>query len=466
MKISILSAIGALAGLAATQETALTLDSPDAIRKTAAAKAWDLLQYYHGNETGQVPGILPGPPPSGLGDYYWWEGGAMWGTLIDYWFLTGDDTYNDLIKEGVLFQVGPNQDFMPPNYTASMGNDDQGFWGMTAMTAAESKFPDPPDDQPQWLALAQAVFNTMATPKRWQEDSCGGGLRWQVPFSNVGYNYKNSIANGCFFNIASRLARYTDNSTYAEWAEKTWDWMQSVGFMGENNDALYDGAHVESNCTDINKEEYSYNNAVFTLGAAHMYNYTKGEQKWEDRLNKILDHGFDTFFPDEHANIAYEPQCETSKTCTTDMKSFKGYLHRWYAYTSKVAPFTAPRIRPVLEKSAQAAVKVCTGGDNGRQCGFSWASGSFDDNTGAGQEMNVLGATSALLIGEAKDPYTKATGGTSKGDPNAGADSDDLTKSFGPLTGGDRAGAGILTAVVLGSAVSMFGWMSTGMGDK
>merc|ERR1712000_208210 len=183
MKISILSAIGALAGLAATQETALTLDSPDAIRKTAAAKAWDLLQYYHGNETGQVPGILPGPPPSGLGDYYWWEGGAMWGTLIDYWFLTGDDTYNDLIKEGVLFQV---------------------------------------------------------------------------PFSNVGYNYKNSIANGCFFNIASRLARYTDNSTYAEWAEKTWDWMQSVGFMGENNDALYDGAHVESNCTDINKEEYSY----------------------------------------------------------------------------------------------------------------------------------------------------------------------------------------------------------------
>jgi mannan endo-1,6-alpha-mannosidase len=190
---------------------------------------------------------------------------------------------------------------------------------------------------------------------------------------------------------------------------------------------------------------------------------TDGDQKWEERLNKLVDHGFSKFFPDE---IAYEPQCETSKTCTTDMKSFKGYIHRWYATATQVAPFLGPKVLPVLEKSAQASIKVCTGGDTGRQCGYSWASGSFDDNTGAGQEMNVLGATSSLLIGEAKAPYTKETGGTSKGDPNAGSDSDDLTQHFDRITAGDRAGAGILTALVLGGAVSMFGWMSTGVGDK
>lgn len=162
---------------------------------------------------------------------------------------------------------------MPPNYTITMGNDDQGFWAMTAMAAAEEKFPDPPPDEPQWLALTQAVFNAMATPDRWQEDTCGGGLRWQVPFSNVGYNYKNSISNGCFFNIGARLARYTGNQTYADWAEKAWDWMLGVGFMGKDNEALYDGATVETNCTDIHKEEYSYNKAIFTLGAAYMYNY-------------------------------------------------------------------------------------------------------------------------------------------------------------------------------------------------
>lgn len=36
---------------------------------------------------------------------------------------------------------------------------------------------------------------------------------------------------------------------------------------------IYDGAHVETNCTDINKAQFSYNNAVFLLGAAHMYNF-------------------------------------------------------------------------------------------------------------------------------------------------------------------------------------------------
>jgi mannan endo-1,6-alpha-mannosidase len=437
-------------------QSIFSIDTPDAIKKSASILAWDMLQYYHGNQSGQVPGILPGPPPAG--DYYWWEGGAMWGTLIDYWYLTGDETYNDLVMQAMLFQTGPDNNYMPPNYTASLGNDDQGFWGMSAMSAAENNFPDPPKDKPQWLALAQAVYNTMASPDR-NDDSCGGGLRWQIPFSNVGYNYKNSIANGCLFNIAARLARYTKNQTYADQAEKTWDWMQAVGFMGSNNDALYDGAHVESNCTDINKVEFSYNNAVFTLGAAHMWNYTQNDV-WADRLNKLVEHGLSTFFYDQ---VAVEPSCEDFNTCTTDMLSFKGYIHRWYSTVTRLAPFTADTILPVLQNSAQAAVKQCTGGDLGRQCGFKWLSGKFDGNVGAGQEMNVLGAVSSLLVDNVGGPVGTDTGGTSKGDPNAGAGTQDVNKTpTGPITGGDRAGAAILTVVMLGSACGLFGWMSFG----
>lgn len=115
----------------------------------------------------------------------------MWGTFIDYYHLTGDDTYNKVTTQGMLFQVGPDEDYMPPNVTASLGNDDQGFWGMSAMLAAENNFPNPPDDQPQWLALAQAVFNTQANPDR-HDKTCNGGIRWQIPLSNNGYNYKNS----------------------------------------------------------------------------------------------------------------------------------------------------------------------------------------------------------------------------------------------------------------------------------
>jgi mannan endo-1,6-alpha-mannosidase len=82
---------------------------------------------------------------------------------------------------------------------------------MAAMSAAEFKFQNPPADQPQWLALAQAVFNSQAL--RWDTSTCGGGLRWQIYTFNNGYNYKNSISNGCFFNIATRLGAYTKNAT-------------------------------------------------------------------------------------------------------------------------------------------------------------------------------------------------------------------------------------------------------------
>lgn len=253
--------------------TLFPLRSPDAIRKTAAQLGWDLLQYYKGNLTGMTPGILPGPPPAG--PYYWWQAGAMWTTFIQYWAWTGDASHNDLVMQALQFQVGENVDYMPRNVTASLGNDDQAFWGMAAMTAAEMKFPNPPEDKPQWLELAQAVFNTQASPLR-HDDKCNGGLRWQIPFSNTGYDYKNTIANGCFFNIGARLYRYTKNETYLDWAVKTWDWLAGVEYIDPETWAVYDGAHVQQNCTNINLLQFSYNNGILAHGAAFLYNTVCG----------------------------------------------------------------------------------------------------------------------------------------------------------------------------------------------
>src|ERR1700722_18854444 len=99
-----------------------------------------------------------------------------------------------------------------------------GFWGMAAMSAAETNFQNPPANQPQWLALAQAVYNTQANPER-HDDTCNGGMRWQIPFTNTGYDYKNSISNGIFINLGARLAIYTGNASYTDWVEKTWNWI-------------------------------------------------------------------------------------------------------------------------------------------------------------------------------------------------------------------------------------------------
>lgn len=220
------------------------------------------MDWYAGNETGGIPGLLPGP-------YYWWEAGAMFGAMIDYWYYTGDETYNDVVMEAMQFQVGPEANYEPPNQTKSLGNDDQAFWGIAAMTAAEVKFPNPPDGQPQWLALAQAVFNSQAI--RWDDSSCGGGLKWQIFAFNNGYNYKNSISNGCFFNLAARLGAYTGNQTYLDWAAKMWDWVVAVDLVSDNYQ-VYDGTDDNKNCTDLNHIQWSYNSGVFLLGAATMWN--------------------------------------------------------------------------------------------------------------------------------------------------------------------------------------------------
>lgn len=176
----------------------------------------------------------------------------------------------------MLHQVGPFRDYQPPNQTQSLGNDDQAFWALAAMNAAEKKFPDPPPDQPQWLALVQAVFNSQI-PRYKQEISpatCGGGLRWQAVVLNGGYDYKNTISNGCFFQIGARLARYTGNNHYAEWAEKVWDWTTQIGFVTPDY-AFIDGAWINatSNCTTQSKYRWTYNAGVYLGGAAFMYDY-------------------------------------------------------------------------------------------------------------------------------------------------------------------------------------------------
>lgn len=171
-----------------------------------------------------------------------------------------------------------------------------------------------------------------------------------------------------------------------------------------------------------------------------------------------------TFFPND---IAWEVPCEQKggkSTCTPDMLSFKGYIHRWLAVTTQVAPYTKDKILPVLRKSTEAAVKQCTGGATQRQCGFYWSLGQFvdpgaDKTTGAGEQMNVLAAVSSLLIGNAAPPVTNATGGTSRGNPNAGG-KDNGERPPKPITTADRAGAGIITFLLLGGATGMFVWMS------
>lgn len=162
-----------------------------------------------------------------------------------------------------------------------------------------------------------------------------------------------------------------------------------------------------------------------------------------------------------------EEACENQSppTCDTDMLSFKAFLSRWMAAAAKVAPFITDQVHTALVTSATAAALQCSGGANGRLCGLKWTDGAvWDGTTGVGQQMSALEVIISTQIARTQVPFTNTTGGTSVGNPNAGAGSVDTTSGLTdePVTTGDRAGAGILTVVVIVALVGGIAWMVIG----
>ncbi|OKO97837.1 Mannan endo-1,6-alpha-mannosidase DCW1 [Penicillium subrubescens] len=421
------------------------------IKSAASTVAYDLVTFYTGNNTGDVPGNLPDP-------YYWWEAGAFFGALINYWAFTGDSTYNTITVQAMEHQAGTKGDFMPLNQTYTEGNDDQSFWAMSAMMATERNFTNP-TNSPGWLAMVQAVFNEQA--HRWDKESCDGGLRWQIYTWNAGYGYKNTISNGCFFDIAARLARYTGNATYAEWANKVWNWSKVNGLITADYQ-IYDGTTVDSNCSSYDRTRWSYTAGIYLHGAAVMYNYTSSLSSnsssnsstvWKNRVDGLLtatNHFYST--ANSSANVMEEPPCESTGSCDTDQLSFKAYLSRWLADVMQLAPYTYDTIIAKVRATATAAVSQCQGGSSGTYCGHKWSSGSYDGTTGVGQQMGVLEVLHGLLATEITGPVTANTGGTSEGNAAAGTESDETEDEilFSTITTADKAGAAVLTAVVVG----------------
>jgi hypothetical protein len=145
----------------------------------------------------------------------------------------------------------------------------------------------------------------------------------------------------------------------------------------------------------------------------------------------------------------FEVACEPNNNCNVDQLSFKAYLSRWMAATTKVAPWTADQILPLLASSAQAAAQSCSGGDTGNICGTKWTQPGWDGTFGVGQQMSALEVIQSNLIKQVSGPVSNSTGGTSKGNPSAGTGTTVHVEPPHAITTGDKAGAGVLTAVVL-----------------
>lgn len=364
---------------------------------------------------------------------------------------------------------------MPANQSKNEGNDDQVFWAYSMIQAAEYKFPDPPSDKPGWLAMTQSVFNQFVKRfnKEVDDNLCGGGMRWQIyPWLN-GWTYKNMASNGGLFHLGARLAVYTKNDTYAQWAEKAFTWMSNSPLL-PGDGTVNDGTSITTDppCKDADTTQWTYNYGIMIAGAAYvrthlsfsslqtyphrshanksqMYNYTNGAEKWRNALSSYINKT-EIFYPPEYNNTITEP-CEPRKLCNADQESFKAYLARWFAVAMQMAPYTRSQILPVLQHSAKAAAQTCVGpskyGAGNYSCGMSWTFTGWDGIQGVGPQMSALNIISALLVEEAESPYSSVTGGTSQGDPGLGTGTNDpVPTEEEEATTGDKVGAGFLTA--------------------
>jgi mannan endo-1,6-alpha-mannosidase len=324
----------------------------------------------------------------------WWETAGLFGSMIEYWHYTGDATYNGPIAQALLSQAGPSNDFMMPQ---TEGNDDQGWWALAAMSAAEYGLPSPAG-APTWLSLAQNVFNEFES--RWDMTRCNGGMKWKIQPGADGYHYKSTISNGLAFQLAARLARFTGDQRYLQWASNAYDWTTSVGLIDRNFN-VFDGTDdaKSTGCVDVNHDQWSYNVGVFMYGAAAMFDLT-GDKLWSDRTAGLIGNSVATFFDNK---IMFEKICEKQGTCNVDQLSFKAYLARWMAGTANLIPSFQAAILPFLQSSAIGAANACIGGGNGQMCGSRWYTNSFDGLSGVGEQMAALEIMhGSLVVGAAK----------------------------------------------------------------
>ncbi|KAL2868784.1 glycoside hydrolase family 76 protein [Aspergillus lucknowensis] len=434
-----------LQGQLVRSDIPIEVTSTDSLKAAGKAIAAPMWEFYLQNQTEGIPGKLTDT---------WYVAGAMFMTLMQYWQVSGDNQYNSVVSHDMMFQAGRNYDYFDSNYSQWLGNDDQMFWGLAAITASETGFPEV-KGKPTWTSLARAVATMQMN--RWDTSTCNGGITWQIHPWQAGYTLRNSISNGGLFQLAARLARFTHNSTYIEWAEKIFNWsLDSPLIKEEINWFVADSTSGDNNCVDSGDMQWSYNYGTYLVGSAVMYNITQDE-KWLRRTKGLLGRLSTHFFPKEYGgNVFSEVACEKLHTCDRNMLNFKGWTSLWMAMTAWMVPETRAIITPKLQGSAVAIGKQCDG-ETDNLCGNRWYQDTWDGIKGLEVQMAALGGiTSNLMLLANTSPKTVDN------NPNAKEQfldtySDDTPDALPHITTGDRVGSWILT-VLWGSGVVAAAW--------
>ena len=176
----------------------------------------------------------------------------------------------------------------------------------------------------------------------------------------------------------------------------------------------------------------------------------------------------DTFFLKENGYILEEISCDPYPQCLSSNSILvKGPTVLWLGWVVILVPQLYDQIVPKLQASAQGAAASCTGSTPEELCGCSWYKKKLDPRLGFEPMVSASNIFTINLLAfdpskRYQTPLTSSTGGTSKGNFNAGKDSTGQNYSLPPITTADRAGAGILTAIFVATWIGAVFWMLLG----
>ncbi|KAJ3254292.1 hypothetical protein HK103_007262 [Boothiomyces macroporosus] len=236
----------------------------------------------------------------------YWPRANVYQAMFDHYEATGqrDSVLDQYLKKlaGFWYNLDFNQYL-----------DDRAWLALAALKAH--------DLQPNQEYIDHAAHEHQLMQQSWSS-KCGGGVLW-----TINGDYKNTIANGLYFELSSKLFLKTKNQFYLNEAQKTIDWIMNVAKLYDGK-VFQDGIeNIDSTC-DIRGGIYSYQLGVIISGMVNMFKGTN-DQSWLEQATQMAINSLPLF--STNGTIREYNSCDlgiTNTDCGNDGPLFKGIYVR------------------------------------------------------------------------------------------------------------------------------------------
>jgi predicted alpha-1,6-mannanase (GH76 family) len=214
---------------------------------------------------------------TGLADF--WKEAEMIETVEDYYRLTGDPAYKNLVValcRGVIGRYGSSWLYLyrPADHKliGRRANDDI-MWMVIAFTRAHAMTGDP-----AYLQMARRNFDSVWA-RAWSS-ALGGALWWRTATDRPG---KNTTTNAPAVVAAVHLYNATHDGMYLGRARSLYGWLRGHLFDPRNG-RVFDGLVLRGQSATVDRTQYTYDQGSFIGAAEALYSVTGERSYYSDAL--------------------------------------------------------------------------------------------------------------------------------------------------------------------------------------